>query len=538
MQTALYSNPLTGLLFEESGDFIGIYNLSDERFIRINQAGVRLLGFSSEQAFLADPVRSRSLRTPPLEGKYRTNLIKRIIQAKKHEETAQIERQDGQLFWGRLIFNTFTDQGCHFALIRLIDQVRLHQAEQELDHSVRRYEAIFTNAAIGIVVCNERGQIVSANQLADQLLGYGAGELETLTIEEVVPTSVSRYHEKLRQSFNATPQVRVMGRNRDLQAQRKDGSVFPVEVSLSYFRLEADLYTVAYIIDITLKKETEQQLLAHRDHIVRLNTDLEQKVADRTHALMETLDQLKQSKDELARALVAEQKLGELKSRFVSMASHEFRTPLTALQTSATLVEKYTGADQQDKRKKHLDRIRLSVKHLNDILEEFLLVGKIEEGRVEAHSTEVDMEKLMSETVADMQGILKPAQTVQTHLSCPAPVWLDPSRLRKILVNLLANAVKYSGPGSIVTVRGMCTDNQLTLSVQDQGVGIPIDDQEHLFERFFRAKNVANIAGTGLGLHIVGRYVELMGGSVSLQSALNQGTTVTLTLPYDDYSVD
>ncbi|GAB2583640.1 sensor histidine kinase [Spirosoma areae] len=538
MLTALYSNPLTGLLFEESDDFIGLYNLSDERFVRINQAGVRMLGFSSEQALLTDPVRSRSLRTPPLEGKYRTNLIERIVQAGKHEETAQIERQDGQLFWGRLIINVFTENGCPFALTRLIDQGRLHQAERELDHSVRRYEAIFSNAAIGIVVCNERGQIVSANQLADQLFGYGVGELETLTIEQVVPTGVSSYHEKLRQSFNTTPQVRVMGRNRDLHAQRKDGSVFPVEISLSYFRLEADLYAVAYIIDITLKKEAEQQLLAHRDHIQRLNTDLEQKVADRTHALMETLDQLKQSKDELARALVAEQKLGELKSRFVSMASHEFRTPLTALQTSATLVEKYAGADQQDKRKKHLDRIRTSVKHLNDILEEFLSVGKIEEGRVEAHPTEVDMAQLMSETVADMQSILKLAQTVQTHLSCPAPVWLDPSLLRKILVNLLANAVKYSGPGSVVTVRATCAGNQLTLSVQDQGVGIPIDDQEHLFERFFRARNVANIAGTGLGLHIVGRYVELMGGQVSLQSALNQGTTVTLTLPYDNDPAD
>ncbi|MBC8156446.1 MAG: HAMP domain-containing histidine kinase, partial [Bacteroidetes bacterium] len=290
--------------------------------------------------------------------------------------------------------------------------------------------------------------------------------------------------------------------------------------------------------DLTIKKEAERQLLAQRDHIQRLNADLEQKVADRTHALMNTLGQLEHSKDELARALVAEQKLGELKSRFVSMASHEFRTPLTVLQTSATLIEKYAGGDQQGKRKKHLDHIRASVKHLNDILEEFLLVGKVEEGKVEAHPAEVDVARLVSETVADLQGTLKPDQVVKAYLSCLAPAWLDPSLLRKILVNLLSNAVKYSGAGSTITVRGTCAEGQLTLSVQDQGVGIPKEDQEHLFERFFRAKNVTYIAGTGLGLHIVGRYVELMGGQVSLQSGLNQGTTVTLTLPYENHPVD
>ena len=538
MLTNLYSKALTDLLFEKSDYFIGLYDLREARFVRVNQTGVRILGFASEEAFLSDPVRSRSLRSPPLADEDRTRLIRRIIQDGHYEETTRIGRQDGPPFRGKLSISAFTDHNRPHALVRLLDPGRLHQAERELGHSVRRYEAVFSNAAIGIIVCDPLGQIVSANQLADQLFGYPTGELTSRTIEQLVPTGVSHYHQKLRQSFNAAPQVRTMGHNRDLHAQRRAGSVFPVEISLSYFHLEEELYAVAYIIDITLKKAAERQLLTHRDAIERLNAELEQKVADRTHALMTTLDQLAHSKDELARALVAEQNLGELKSRFVSMASHEFRTPLTVLQTSATLVEKYAGDGQQDKRQKHLDRIRASVKHLNDTLEEFLSVGKIEEGKVEARPAEVDLAQLVRETVADMQGIVKPGQTVQTHVACRPPVWLDPSLLRKILVNLLANAVKYSGPGSIVTLRGTCAEGQLTLSVQDQGVGIPPDDQQHLFERFFRAKNVTNIAGTGLGLHIVGRYVELMGGRVTLQSAVNQGTTVTLTFPHENHSAD
>jgi PAS domain S-box-containing protein len=538
MMTDLYSNALTELLIEKSDDFIGIYDLDDERFVRINQAGVRMLGFPSEQALLDDPVRSRSLRTQPLQGEHLTSLIERLLQAGQHEETTQIGRHNGQSFWGQLMMSAFTAQNRHYALIRLIDQGRLHQAERELEHSVRRYEAIFSNATIGIVVCDARGQIVSVNQLAEHLFGYATGELLALTIERLVPTAVSSYHEKLRQSFNAHPQVRAMGHNRDLHAQRKDGSVFPVEISLSYFQLEEELYVVAYIIDITFKKEAERQLLTHRDHIERLNAELEQKVADRTHALMNTLDQLEQSKDELGRALEAERELGELKSRFVSMASHEFRTPLTAVLTSATLIEKYTLGDQQDKRQRHIDRIRSSVNHLNDILEEFLSVGRLEEGKIDANPARVDVAQLVAETAGDMQGMLKPQQTIQTALDCAEAIWIDPSLLRKILVNLLSNAIKYSGPGSVVTVRADCRQGQLTLSISDQGVGISNDDQEHLFERFFRAKNVTNIAGTGLGLHIVSRYVELMRGQVSLQSELNLGTTVTIILPYENHPLD
>lgn len=531
MPTNLYSTTLTDLLFEKNDDFIGIYDLHNERFLRVNQAGVRMLGFTSEAALLADPVRSRSLRTQPLQGEHRTSLIERIIRVGQHEETTEIGRQDGKTFWGQLFITTYTQEGQLYALIRLIDQGRLHQAERELDHSLQRYEAIFSNATIGIVVCNHEGQIVSANQLAEHQFGYLPGELTAFTIEQLVPTGVSQYHQKLRQSFNADPQVRTMGQNRDLHAQRKDGSVFPVEISLSYFRLEAELYVVAYIVDISFKKAAEQQLMAQRERIERLNADLEQKVADRTHALMNTLDQLEQSKNELARALAAERELGELKSGFVSMASHEFRTPLTTVLTSATLIEKYAESDQQDKRLKHLNRIRASVNHLNDILEEFLSVGKLEEGKVEAHPTQVDVLGLINETIADTRPLLKPDQTIQSVVSSTTPVWLDPSLLRKILLNLLSNAVKYSGPGSVISIGGECVAGLLTLRIDDQGVGISTDDQAHLFERFFRARNVATIAGTGLGLHIVGRYVALMGGHVTLESELNKGTTVTINLP-------
>ncbi|GAB2561692.1 sensor histidine kinase [Spirosoma aerophilum] len=275
----------------------------------------------------------------------------------------------------------------------------------------------------------------------------------------------------------------------------------------------------------------ERQLLAHRDHIEQLNAELEQKVAERTQVLLETLEELEKSKDGLARALATERELGDLKSRFVSMASHEFRTPLTTVLSSASLLERYTEGDQQDKRQRHISRIQTAVNNLNNILEEFLSVGKLEEGKIKARSSEVDVNQLVSQVVADIRDGLKPTQRIVTQLMCTAPVWIDPSLLSKILVNLLSNALKYSRPDSVVTIQGVYMTGQLILTVEDEGIGISKEDQIHLFERFFRARNVTNIAGTGLGLHIVGHYVKLMGGEVSLRSELNKGTTVTLTLP-------
>lgn len=538
MPSNLPSVNLTELLFEQSDDFIGLYDVQLAQFVRVNQAGAHLAGFASEQDFLRDATWARSLLIFPQTDQQRAELIETIQHSERYEQEIELRSQDGSRFWGLLVIIPVNDSNSSHFLVRLINQGRLHQAERELEQSVQRYEAVFTNATIGIIVSDRSGQIISVNQLARQLLGYPGDELLGKSIDILVPTEVSHYHARLRESFNQNPQVRAMGHNRDLHARRKDGSIFPVEVSLSYFRMDDELYAVAYLIDITFKKEAERELLAHRDRIERLNADLEQKVADRTHALMNTLEQLELSKDELAKALTTERELGELKSRFVSMASHEFRTPLTTILTSATLIEKYPGSDQQDKRQKHLQRIRSSVNHLNDILEEFLSVGRLEEGKITANSVAVGLSGLIQEVVSDMQGMLKAGQTIQIDLACSDQVWLDPSLLRKILVNLLSNAIKYSGDHSIVLVQGGCADQLLTLSVIDQGVGISKEDQEHLFERFFRAKNVSNTPGTGLGLHIVARYIDLMGGTVTLNSELNQGTTVTLTLPYENHPLN
>lgn len=397
------------------------------------------------------------------------------------------------------------------------------------------FPAVFANATIGIILSDSHGRMISVSQFAQRLFGYSESEMVGQTIELLVPESLVDLHKKLRKSFNAHPEVRPMGHGRgDLYAKRKDGSLFPAEISLSYFHQDEELYIVAYIIDTTYKVEAERALIEQKDRIEQLNAELEQKVADRTNALMVTLHQLEVSKDELSKALTTERELGELKSRFVSMASHEFRTPLSAILTSADLLNKYTTGEQQEKRTRHIQRIKASVNHLNDILEEFLSVGKLEEGKIEASYSLFDLNELVNNIAADVQGILKEGQTIQIEQDCPAKVWLDKSLVRKILVNLLSNAIKYSDKHKPIRISVWCREDAVQIAIQDEGIGMSEDDQKHLFERFYRAKNATTIQGTGLGLHIVAQYLTLLKGTIDFQSQLNQGTTVTISFRHEN----
>ncbi len=532
-----FAHSLTDVLINQTPEFLGLYDPVQGWFTRVNPAGALLLGYASAEDFLAEP--TRTLQTPRFSAANWDALREQARRHGRQDAETKIDYPAGRAFQARVELTYFEEHGVPLFLVRITPQSRLHQVEHELAQSVRRYEAVFANATIGILVCDRAGTIVSANQMAHQQFGYPPTALTGQSLDTLVPNATSQPPAQRRKPFNGQPPVQTASAaHRDLEGQRLDGAVFPAEVSLSYFHLDAAPYTVAYVLDISLKKQADHDLIAQRQRVERLNADLEQKVTDRTHALTNTLEQLELHQDELAKALAAEQELGELKSRFVSLASHEFRTPLTAVLTSAELIADYSTTEQQPQRLRHLARISQSVTHLNDILEEFLSVGRIEEGMVVASPAPVNLPALLLDAVANVASLLKTGQTIAQHVQADNLLWLDPSLLRKILVNLLSNAVKYSGENSLVQVRATCAANQLTLIVQDQGVGISVAEQAHLFERFFRARNVGYVPGTGLGLYITAKYLELMDGTIALHSTLEVGTTVTVVIPYANPPVD
>ena len=329
-----------------------------------------------------------------------------------------------------------------------------------------------------------------------------------------------------------------MGHGRDLNGRKKDGGNIPVEVSLSHYKKGDELFVIAFIVDITQRKKIEQDILLQQKELEKmtsdmrkLNTQLEAKVEERTTILKEALQKLEESQQELSEALDQEKQLSEIKSRFVSMASHEFRTPLSTVLSSASLLAKYTTTEEQDKRDRHIGKIKTSVKHLNDILEDFLSLGKLDEGKVDTSITEFDLEELIAETTEEIKGLAKKGQAIIYSHSGNTVAHTDKKLFKNILINLLTNAIKFSDEGSGIEIKSKADGDMAEISVIDKGIGIGADEQEHLFSSFFRAKNAMNIQGTGLGLHIVKRYIDLLNGNVHLQSQLNKGTTITFQIP-------
>lgn len=408
--------------------------------------------------------------------------------------------------------------------------------ENEIQKEKERFEALFEHASMGIVVTNEKGEIEMVNRYLLGQFGYlKPEELLGKTIEVLVPRRYDHVHHKHRDKYSQHPGPRSMGVGRDLYGLKQDGSEFPVEVSLSNYNTNEGMYVIAFVIDITLRKEVEtavliqkEQLEASYRQIEKLNNELEEKVDLRTSQLQEAMQLIEGSRDELTKALDKEKELGDLKSRFVSMASHEFRTPLSTILSSASLLAKYTESEEQEKRDKHINRIKASVINLTGILNEFLSIGKIEDGKIEVRYSHFNVKEYMTHICNEMQVQVKQGQKISYTHTGDEWIELDESLLRNIIFNLLSNAIKFSHADGLIVVETFNQDELFRISISDSGIGISAEDQVHLFERFFRASNVTNIQGTGLGLHIVAKYMELLNGTINWSSELEKGTNFTL----------
>ena len=255
------------------------------------------------------------------------------------------------------------------------------------------------------------------------------------------------------------------------------------------------------------------------------------------------ITQQKKVQEKLAKALKIEQELNELKSRFISIASHEFRTPLSAILSSAILIGRQNEPGLEDKRQKHVTRIRTHVKRLVVILNDFLSLSRLEEGKVEAKPKFFELIKFCKTLIDDMESAKKDEQSIQIiHTDEEIMAFLDPKLLSHILTNLLSNSLKYSDEGKVVVLEIKRDNKIIEFNIIDNGIGIEEKEQKRLFERFFRADNATYIQGTGLGLYIVKQYAELMGGTVSFKSEIGIGSTFTvqLNLNYnlDEYEKD
>jgi PAS domain S-box-containing protein len=265
------------------------------------------------------------------------------------------------------------------------------------------------------------------------------------------------------------------------------------------------------------------------ERVQDLNKNLECQVADRTQ-------QLEQSLSQLQRALLREKELNELKSQFISRASHEFRTPLATIQTASDLLRNYGHKMSDEKKLERIDKIQREVKGMTNLLEEVLIIGKTESGRFDLQSERINLEDFCLEIIEQTKLIGNGKhQVIFKNINAPAKISIDTKFFRQIVSNLLSNAIKYSPNTSEVNFTISLTSDripQLLLEFKDQGIGIPLIDQEKIFDHFYRAQNVGMIVGTGLGMAIIKNSVDILGGTIQLTSVENKGTTVKVKLPY------
>jgi PAS domain S-box-containing protein len=655
--------------------------------------------------------------------------------------------------------------------------------KNQFDKEVKQREqlsAIFNNATEGMLIVNKGGNIVLANTFVEHLFGYRQAELLGINVENLLPDNLRAAHFHQRQAFMTKPETRPMGKGRELLAKRKDGTEFPVEISLSHFKNESGTFAIAFIldlterkkaleqlnreqqlaktyfelapvlfvildtagkitsvneygshrlgyskeevigkhftmflpddgkeealerfrkvvdgtseefqnesvvrnsreeeieiswkkiaikdesgaaiavlsagIDITERKKQEEQIALHHTAIQNLNENLEVKIRKRTTELNEAMHKLaganydleknqrlfkaithyfpdsvigvlnkdlryifvdgqelngigltkndnrgervfdnihpalsreaeeklkmvfaghrisydvemdentytissvplpdekstineimvvirniterKKVEKELFKSIEKEKELNDMKSKFVTMASHEFRTPLSTVLSSVFLLENYTGEELENNKALHLGKIKRSVNNLTQLLNDFISLGKLEEGKIKVSHSEVNVREFLEELIPEMELVRKGNQTIRCeYVGEENNLLLDKQLLRSILLNLIGNAIKYSSLNDEIKLIAKVTDNELIIKVIDQGIGIPQEEQKHIFKRFYRAHNATNIEGTGLGLNIIKKYIRLMKGKIEFQSKLNEGTTFTVTLP-------
>ena len=382
--------------------------------------------------------------------------------------------------------------------------------------------AIIDNAIDGIITIDNRGLVASINPSACKLFGYDSDEVIGSNISKLMPNPYRDEHDKYLTRYQHTGNPHIIGIGREVSGLKKDGSIFPFRLGVSEVKFNDTVKYCGFIHDLTKEKEAEAR-------IVEYAAELEKLVEDRTAALRNIVKALEDAKAEVSLSFEKEKELSQLKSRFVSMASHEFRTPLSSVQLSASLIEKYALSFDNTNIIRHVNKIKNSVGNLTGILNDFLSLEKLEAGKTEASFSRFDLVKLAEEIIEEMQMIAKQNQSIiYQHTGTSSMVNLDQNLLKNCVFNLVANAIKYSGENTFIEFNTEVTDTHCIITVKDNGIGIPENDQKHMFEPFFRAHNTGNIPGTGLGLNIVARYTQLMNGIVHFESTQNKGTLFTI----------
>ncbi len=406
--------------------------------------------------------------------------------------------KDGHEFPLEAGLNPFDLYGATYVMALIIDITERKTKEKELSHWAR----IFDESLNEIYVFDaDTLQFTNVNKEAQRNIGYTMKELAHMTPLAIKPDLNKHEFKNLIQPLLVEKIVKLHFETRH---RRKDNSTYPVEVHMQLSVMGEKKTFVAIILDITER--------------INYTEKLEKKVNERTQQLTE--------------ALAKEKELNELKTRFLSLVSHEFKTPLSSILTSITLLGKYTETNQQEKRDKHVHTIKNKVKYLDTILNDFLSVERLDSGKVNYRIESFPLSKIINEVVYNSNMLLKAGQKIRYPENIDnILIQFDEKTLELALSNLVHNAIKYSPEGSIIGLVVTNDETRIILKVIDNGIGIPQEEQKHIFDRYFRAENALLTQGTGIGLNIAKQHLENLGASLEFSSKENKGSTFVINIP-------
>jgi PAS domain S-box-containing protein len=377
----------------------------------------------------------------------------------------------------------------------------------------QRFRELLEAAPDAIIQVDAEGRIILLNRVTEDMFGYTRDELLGQPVNVLIPRELHARHAEHRAHYRQRPMTRTMGSGLTLEGVRKNGSRFPVEISLSPSESAEGFRVTAIIRDTTERRITE-------DRLRRVQEEYTQRLA-------ETNAELEMTNRELERA-------NRLKTEFLASMSHELRTPLhTIIGFSELLAEELEGPLNQ-KQQRFVEHIHKDSLHLLELINDILDISKIEAGRLELRPEAFDFTALVAESLASVRSLAEAkAHTLETALDVPTAVEADRLRIKQVLVNLLSNAIKFTPEGGRIRVEARVQDVFIAVSVSDTGVGIPVQEQDFIFDKFHQvgATTKGIREGTGLGLAITKRLVEQHGGTIRVESLPQRGSTFLFTLP-------
>ncbi|MBA4319046.1 MAG: hypothetical protein C0412_11665, partial [Flavobacterium sp.] len=443
-------------------------------------------------------------------------------------------RKDGSIVWGSVSIRLLRDNNgspLYFIPV-IVDITTRREMETALRQSEEKYRTLIETVNTGIFMSTIDGQFIHANSTIADMAGYDSVN------EFLKVPSLSLYANRAdRQILINELLDKDFVKNYEILSLKKDGSSYWISISAVLIKdVNGNPVSIlGSIADINDRKQIEMELEKYRFHLEELIKERTTELEKVNLLLQEDIIKQRESEEIVKSALLKEKELSELKSKFISITSHEFRTPLTTIISSAQLLGKYGRTWDEDRFLKHTERIQKSVQYLTNLLNDVLTISRTESGKIKFEPRLINLKNLCLSILEDISVQLTDKHKLNFEFLIPEEKQvIDEKLITFILFNLLSNAIKYSIDGGIVDFIVALEEKNLVFTIHDDGIGIPETDQSNLFEPFNRGQNVGTISGTGLGMSIVKRSVDIHGGSISFESKVNNGSRFFVRIPIDD----